>query len=143
MSNKKISALPAKTAPAGSDMLPIVDTANPNNLATKRTTFANVLSSLNVLQTSNVGVPNGVAGLDQQGKIPAEHIPAIAINDTFAVNSEAGMLALPAQVGDVAVRFDLSKTFILATAPATVLNNWVEVLSSGIPANNILDGGNF
>jgi hypothetical protein len=143
MSNKKISALPTKTTPASTDMVPIVDTANPNNLATKRTTFANVLSAFNVLQTSNVGVPNGVAGLDAAGKIPTEQIPAIAINDTFVVNSASELVALSAEVGDVAVRTDLNKSFILATAPAATLNNWVELLASGIPANNSLDGGNF
>jgi hypothetical protein len=143
MSNKKISALPLKTTPTNGDMLPIVDAANPNNLATKRTTFADVLSAFSLLRTSNIGAPNGIAGLDSAGKIPAGQIPAIAINDTFVVNSASELLALTAEIGDIAVRTDLNKSFILAAEPATNANNWIELLASGILSDNILDGGNF
>jgi len=136
MSNTKISALPEKAAPAPTDLVPIVDTANPNNLATKKTTLADVVSVFK-------GVPNGIAGLNDFGKIPAEQIPAIAISNTFVVNSAAAMTTLSAEIGDVAVRVDLNKSFILAAEPATDGNNWVELLASGIPTNNNLDGGNF
>jgi hypothetical protein len=136
MANTKISALPGKAVPAPTDLVPIVDTANPNNLATKKTTLADMVSVFK-------GVPNGVAGLDNFGKIPAEQIPAIAISDTFVVNSAAAMTTLFAEIGDVAVRTDLNKSFILAAAPPTNVNNWVELLASGIPSDNILDGGNF
>jgi hypothetical protein len=44
MSNKRISALPEKTTPATADLIPIVDTANPNALSTKRTTIGALLS---------------------------------------------------------------------------------------------------
>jgi len=37
------------------------------------------------------------------------------------------MLALTAQVGDIAIRSDLSKTFILQTEPASTLGNWKEL----------------
>ena len=40
------------------------------------------------------------------------------------------MLALAADTGDVAVRTDVSKTFILASEPATTLGNWQELLTS-------------
>jgi hypothetical protein len=144
MSNKKISALPIKTIPASSDILPIVDADNPNNLATKRTTVAAMLSTLNAVTQAEKGIAGGVATLEAgTGKIPAVQIPAIAINDTFVVNSQAEMVALTAEVGDVAVRADLSKSFILAAAPATIVGNWVELLASGIPSTNALDGGSF
>jgi hypothetical protein len=144
MANKKISALPLKAIPAATDIIPIVDAANPNNLATKQTTVSAMLSTLNAVTQGEKGVAGGVATLDPTtGKIPAGQIPAIAINDTFAVNSQAEMLALTAEVGDVAIRADISKSFILASAPATTLSNWVELLSSGIPATNQLDGGSF
>ena len=39
------------------------------------------------------------------------------------------MLALDAQVGDVAVRTDLSQSFILAAEPASALANWQELLT--------------
>ena len=52
-------------------------------------------------------------------------ISDLAITNTFTVASEAAMLALTAQRGDVAVRSDLSSTFILAAEPAVTLGNWV------------------
>ena len=39
------------------------------------------------------------------------------------------MLALSAQVGDVAIRTDLSKSFILQNEPASTLANWQELLT--------------
>jgi hypothetical protein len=45
------------------------------------------------------------------------------------------MLALTAQVGDVAIRTDVSKTFILSASPATTLENWKEILT---PADGVL-----
>jgi len=51
----------------------------------------------------------------------------LVITDTFVVNSEAEMLALTVQRGDLAVRTDLSKTFILQGDDPTVLSNWVEL----------------
>jgi hypothetical protein len=40
------------------------------------------------------------------------------------------MLALLAGIGDVAVRTDQSKSYILAAMPPSTLSNWVELLSS-------------
>jgi len=39
------------------------------------------------------------------------------------------MLALDADRGDLAIRSDLSKTFVLAAEPATSLANWLELLT--------------
>lgn len=142
MANKKISQLPTKTTPAASDFIPIVDTAA-LPVATKKTTLANVLSAFNLVSTDDIGTPGGAASLDVGGKVPLSQLPAIAISDTFVVASQAALLALTAEVGDVAVRADLNKSFILAAEPASDIDNWVELLSSGIPASNILDGGNF
>jgi hypothetical protein len=54
--------------------------------------------------------------LIQNGKISASVLPALSITDTFVVSSENEMLALTAQRGDVAIRTDLSRTFILKGA---------------------------
>lgn len=51
----------------------------------------------------------------------------LVITDTFVVNSEAEMLALVAQRGDLAVRTDLSKTFILQGNDPGTLGDWVEL----------------
>lgn len=71
----------------------------------------------------------GYAGLDGTGKINPSQLPAVAVTNTFVVNSQAAMLALDAQEGDVAVRTDLNKTFILTATPATTLGNWQELLT--------------
>ena len=79
--------------------------------------------------TAQKGAVNGIAPLDGSGKIPIDHIPASAIAEVFVVNSQANMLALSAGVGDIAVRSDLNKSFILQATPATTLGNWVELLT--------------
>jgi hypothetical protein len=54
----------------------------------------------------------------------------LIITDTFVVSSQAAMLALTtAEKGDVAVRTDLSKTFILTASPYSTLGNWQELLT--------------
>ncbi len=72
----------------------------------------------------------------------ASAIP-IAITDTFVVNSEAEMLALSnAQIGDIAIRNDVYKTFILISNDPEVLGNWQEIISptSQYRAVNALSG---
>lgn len=71
------------------------------------------------------GIANGIATLDSTGKLTAAQIPAIALTNTTVVSSQAAMLALTAQPGDIAVRSDLSETFVLASSPATTLGNWI------------------
>jgi hypothetical protein len=63
------------------------------------------------------------------GKISDSVLPAIAITDTSVVADESAMLALTAETGDIAIRTDVSKTFILSAAPATTLANWKEIIS--------------
>lgn len=75
------------------------------------------------------GASSGVATLDGTGKVPANQLPALAISDTFVVTSQSAMLALTAEVGDIAVRSDLSKSFILKTAPASTPSHWQELLT--------------
>jgi len=77
------------------------------------------------------GAADGLASLDGTGKIPFSQIPASAIADTFVVSSQSAMLALAAGIGDIAVRTDLSKSYILQSTPASTLGNWVELLTTG------------
>lgn len=72
---------------------------------------------------------NGVATLDGSGLIPTNQLPALAISATFVVANQAAQLALAAQVGDVAIRTDESKSYILRAEPATVLANWEWLLA--------------
>jgi len=65
------------------------------------------------------------------GTLPTSVLPPLAINDTFVVASQAAMLALTAQRGDVAVRTDVGRTYILSTDDPTTLANWVQMTAQG------------
>lgn len=54
----------------------------------------------------------------------------LKITDTFVVNSSAAMLALDVQTGDVCVRTDLRKTFILKGTDPANIEHWQELLTS-------------
>lgn len=89
-----------------------------------------VIDSLGTAASKDVGTAAGnVPVLDASGKLDGSIIPAIAITETYVVANETEMLALNAQVGDVAIRTDVSKSFILQKSPATVLANWKELLT--------------
>lgn len=89
----------------------------------------NAVDSTARIAVTEKGAVNGVATLDSTGKIPVAQVPAVALVDIFVVANQTEMLALNAQVGDVAVRTDLKKTFILRVDGATVLANWQELLT--------------
>ena len=72
---------------------------------------------------------NGVAPLDANAKLPTIHLPPLAINDTFSVASQAAMLALTAQRGDMAIRTDVGRTFVLAADDPSTLASWMELAS--------------
>jgi hypothetical protein len=85
--------------------------------------------------TNQKGAVNGIASLDGTGLIPTNQLPALAITQTSVVASQAAMLALTAQVGDIAVRTDVNKSFILTAEPSTSLGNWQELLT---PTDSVL-----
>ena len=77
---------------------------------------------------SGRGAANGYASLGADGKVPASQMPAIAITDTYEVASQSAMLALSdAEKGDVAIRTDLNKCFILSTNSYGTLADWKEL----------------
>jgi hypothetical protein len=88
-----------------------------------------------MIPAAEKGAVNGVATLGSDGKLTTAQIPDVTITDTFVVSSQAAMLALTAQVGDVAVRTDLNKSFILRVAGASTLANWQELLT---PTDSVL-----
>jgi len=77
--------------------------------------------------SANKGAADGYASLGVDSKIPSGQLPAIAITDSFAVADEAEMLALTAETGDVAVRADENKTYILQGTDPSVLEDWLEM----------------
>jgi len=68
---------------------------------------------------------------DMIGTVPTSALPDLAVTDVTVVASQAAMLALTAQKGDVAVRTDTSKTYILATNSPTTLADWKEITAAG------------
>ena len=89
---------------------------NYNNLKNKPT--------LGTAASKNTGTsPDNVPILDSNGKLVESVIPAVAITDTYVVDTETAMLALNAQKGDIAIRSDLNKSFVLQSTPASTLAN--------------------
>ena len=89
---------------------------NYNNLTNKPT--------LGTAASKNTGTSSGnIPTLDSNGKLADSVIPAVAITDTYVVATETAMLALNAQKGDIAIRSDLNKSFVLQTTPASTLAN--------------------
>lgn len=86
----------------------------------------------------NVGSKAGdLLELGAGGKIDKKYLPPIAITEPFAVSSEEEMLALNCQKGDVAIRSDESKSYILKTVPASKLENWLELQSPDCKINSV------
>lgn len=92
-------------------------------------TLQTAIDGLGTASTKNVGTAAGnVPVLDANGKLSTSILPALALVDVYTVDSEAAMLALNAQQGDIAIRTDESKTYILSKEPASTLANWTELL---------------
>lgn len=110
----------APSAPVGSNDARLVNTNH---------VFLTIAAlALGTASRANLGTAAGnVPVLDANGKLLASILPALAITDTFEVASQAAMLALAAERGDIAVRSDLSRCFILKAEPAATLANWTEL----------------
>lgn len=73
----------------------------------------------------------GTDAANLTGTVPSASLPPLAITKVNIVTSQAAMLALTAEEGDIAKRTDTGRTYFLAASPATTLANWVEVTASG------------
>ena len=112
-------------------------TVNAEGIITGATTLAaSDIPSLTLAKISDAGTAaakdvgtsaGNVPLLGADGKLDTAVLPAIAISDTFTVASESEMLKLTAQRGDIAIRTDVSKSFILAADGASTLANWKEL----------------
>ncbi|MEY9674556.1 hypothetical protein [Bradyrhizobium elkanii] len=88
------------------------------------------LATYGTAATKNVGTAAGnVPVLDGSGLLDTAVLPALAITDVFTVASQAAMLALAAQKGDIAIRSDLNKSFALSTNSPATLADWKELLT--------------
>lgn len=95
-----------------------------------------IQDGLGTAASKNTGTAEGnIPILGANGKLADSVIPAVAITETFVVESQAAMLALSAQAGDVAIRTDVNRSYILQTTPASTLDNWKELLT---PTDSVL-----
>lgn len=87
------------------------------------------ITDLGTAATLNTGKSAGnIVVVETDGYIDDSLIPKIAITDTFEAASEAAMLALSsAEKGDIAIRSDINKCFILAVDGYATLANWKEL----------------
>lgn len=76
------------------------------------------------------GENGGLAQLDDSGKVPQSQLPPQQLSETHTASSEVEMLALAAAKGDMCVRTDLAVTYVLKSAPASTLANWIELQTS-------------
>lgn len=72
--------------------------------------------------------------VDDTGYIPEKYIPPKAFTRPVTVTSEGAMLSLIAQEGDIAIRADIERAFILSSGPSNQLSSWVP-LNFELPAN--------
>lgn len=108
-----------------------VTTDSKGRVVSGQTTLSTTdIEGLGTAASKDIGTTSGtIPILEANGKLNTSVLPAIAISDTFVVASQEAMLALTAEVGDIAIRTDLSKSFILKEDGASVLANWQELLT--------------
>lgn len=146
MADLKISQLPTATTPlSGAELVPIVQNGTTDQTTVAAITAAvtsdDVTSALNYIpeNVANKNQANGYPSLDSTGKVPQAQLPEIvATGTTYVVASQAAMLALSAAVpGSIAVRTDISQTFILTATPPSTLGNWQVLLTPTSPVTSV------
>lgn len=86
----------------------------------------------------DTGVTAGkVVVVGNDGKISPDIMPEISVIDTHVVSSQAAMLALTAQKGDMAIRTDEGKTYVLKQSPASTLANWQALATPTAPVQSV------
>ncbi|MFN3944602.1 MAG: hypothetical protein ACK4K7_06720 [Allosphingosinicella sp.] len=136
----RLAALLAAIAQILTSYIPLTQRGAANGVATldgNARVPLGQLPALDFIPMAQRGANNGVATLDAGGKVPTAQLPSIAITEPFVVANQAAMLALNAQTGDVAIRTDIQRNFILAAAPATTLDNWVQLAMADAPVTSV------
>lgn len=90
------------------------------------------------VNTSSVGVANGVASLGSDGKLTSGQIPDIAVVSYLGtVASQAAMLALTGQQGDWCIRSDLSTTWVITGSTPSSLSSWTQLSYPTAPVTSV------
>ena len=84
-------------------------------------------------------IPNGYAGLNTYGKISTSQLPSLTMQSTNVVGSEEDMLALTAAIGDLAIRTDEGKTYILVALPTSEIESWQLCDTFGLADGSVTD----
>lgn len=91
------------------------------------------IEGLGTAAAKNTGTTEGtIPLLNGDGKLAAAVLPAIAITDTFVVSTKVAMLALTAQTGDICIRTDINKTYILKGTDPSKEADWEELVVPGM-----------
>jgi hypothetical protein len=129
VTDQKISSGISKSKVGLSNVQNTADLDKPVSTATQ--------SALNLkLDESTRGAENGVASLTM-GKIPSDQIPAISFTSVSVVSSSSAMRALNNIVGSIAIRTDVNKNYVLSQPDASVLVNWIELLTPAPPVQSV------
>lgn len=83
----------------------------------------------NKVDATEKGVADGVATLDLNGKLEYSQLPDSARTRVFEVRTLNEQLSLEAFTGDICLRRDLEKTFVLQGDTASEFSNWLEIAS--------------
>lgn len=111
------------------DLQAIADIAETTGFLVKTGVDTWTLDTTSYIDAALLGGASGVATLDANGKVFTSQLPALAITNTYVVADQTAMLALTAETGDVAVRTDENKSYILEGADPAVLGDWQELLT--------------
>ena len=91
-------------------------------------TAKEAIENLGTAAKCDIGTNEGnVPVINSDGKLDTSILPQLAITDTFTAESGEHMLTLHAQKGDICIRTDEDKTYILQNEPATEFSNWLEL----------------
>jgi hypothetical protein len=93
----------------------------------------------NKVDKAAINAANGIPSLDANTKIPSYLLPAISFTSVTIANSSAQMQSIgtTALKGTVAVRTDISRTYILSVDNSSNVNDWVEILNPGAPVQSV------
>jgi hypothetical protein len=72
--------------------------------------------------------PGKIPVIVDDGKLDPKILPALEPDDTFIAGSLEEMLVLNATKGDLCIRSDENKTYVLKAEPASAQDNWAQML---------------
>ncbi len=75
------------------------------------------------------GIAGGYAALDENAMLDMKHIPAFTFGEVHTCGDLETMLSVDAKRGDVCIRTDEDKTYVLSATPSSNVNNWKSIVS--------------